>query len=183
MRLTLLCLTAIAGTALADFLIGNCASSGIEKGTSTRNEIALPGAEVDCNYKSVPKDKDICDASLTEIRTHNNGGVCPGNDDNRSLSFCGIPLQGTGCPDSYQMNTRDDCGDAALKFNKLPEDGFFYADLIDTAKNNIAVGRCVYEAAAGAKKVETCPASGKDEEEKCATFIRCYTGMYGSQNC
>lgn len=81
-------------------------------------------------------------------------------------------------------DTRDDCGDAALRDDKLPEDGFFYADLIDTAKNNIAVGRCVYEAAAGSEKEKTCPGGGDDgEDSKCATFIRCYTGMYGSEKC
>lgn len=97
-------LAATASTAFADFWIGNCASSSIDKDTASTNEIALPGSKVDCNYKTVPKDKDICDAGLTELNTLNNGGVCPGNDDDRSLSFCGIQLRGTGCPDSYQMS-------------------------------------------------------------------------------
>lgn len=69
------------------------------------------------------------------------------------------------------VDNRDDCGDDALKNNKLPDDGFFYANLLDTAKNNVQVGRCVYEAAKGQ---EDCPAdSNKDADEMrvCATFV------------
>ncbi|KXS96160.1 hypothetical protein AC578_2665 [Pseudocercospora eumusae] len=86
---------------LADFWIGNCAS------TSTTpidpKSIPLPGSDLDCNYKAYPGNGDICNATHL-IDTKNNGGVCPGNDDNRSLSFCGIELVGSGCPESFQIS-------------------------------------------------------------------------------
>lgn len=97
---TRLIVLAISGSALADFWIGNCASYG----AADKTEIALPGEELDCNYKAFPDGEDICTATAV-IDTSNNGGVCPGNDDNRSLSFCGIALTGSGCPDSFQIST------------------------------------------------------------------------------
>ncbi|KAI5366143.1 hypothetical protein Slin14017_G037830 [Septoria linicola] len=175
-RLTLL-FAAAAGTAVADFWIGNCASTS---NAASSDEIALPGSQIDCNYKAVPDATQICNATA-EINTQNNGGVCPGNDESRSLSFCNLELAGSGCPSSFRINTRDDCGDAALKNNTLPANGFFYGDLIDTAQNNIAVGRCVYEADPDGQ--EKCTGGEAGEETVCQTFIRCYTGMYGSQAC
>ncbi|KXT14302.1 hypothetical protein AC579_8415 [Pseudocercospora musae] len=162
--------------ALCDFWIGNCASSST--GPIDPKSIPLPGSDLDCNYKAYPGNGDICNATAL-IDTKNNGGVCPGNDDNRSLSFCGIELVGSGCPKSFQINLRDDCGDVALKNGRIPDDGFFYGDLIDTAKNNIAVGRCVYEQPATTEE-KCATGAAKGEETSCKTFIRCYTGMYGS---
>lgn len=82
---------------------------------------------------------------------------------------------------SVESDLRDDCGDAALKKGKIPDDGFFYGDLIDTAKNNIAVGRCVYESPKDGHK--KCAPAEEGEETTCATFLRCYTGMYGTSVC
>ena len=79
--------------------IGNCASHDAADG----NEIALPGEELDCNYKAFPDGDDICEVT-TFIDTRNNGGVCPGNDDDRSLNFCDIELTGSGCPSSYRIS-------------------------------------------------------------------------------
>lgn len=80
------------------------------------------------------------------------------------------------------VDARDDCGDVALRREALAEDGFFYAGLIDTAKNNAPVGRCVYEVAQnGTQKCSAAGAEGEDAE--CATFIKCYTTMYGTTEC
>lgn len=59
----------------------------------------------------------------------------------------------------------------------MPPDGFFYADLIDTARNNIAVGRCVYEG------MEGVDCSRGNVTRTCEGFVRCYTGMYGTEEC
>lgn len=100
MKTTILALFALTGHTLADFWIGNCASSGANKDAK---DIALPGSDLDCNYKAYPGAGDICNATQL-IDTKNNGGVCPGNDDNRSLSFCGIELAGSGCPATFQIS-------------------------------------------------------------------------------
>lgn len=56
----------------------------------------------------------------------------------------------TPTPSKSHPPVRDDCGDVFLaNEGAVPEDGHFYANLIDTARNNIAVRRCVYEAAKG----------------------------------
>lgn len=94
----LACVLAVAGLVTADFYIGNCAAGHIDN----TQGIALPGATEDCNYVAVQQDSDICYATQ-QIQTPNDGGVCPGNRDERSLSFCGVSLTGSGCPDSFQM--------------------------------------------------------------------------------
>lgn len=199
----LIALAFTSQTVLADFHIGNCASSDLDGNSQEKDAkgIALPGSQLDCNYKAVPDGSDICTAQQ-EIRTLNDGGVCPGNNEDRSLNFCGITLTGSGCPASYQLGSssisiehaqrqlmtdrltdpRDDCGDVALRRDDLAEDGYFYAGLIDTNNNNIAVGRCVYEVAQNG--TQTCPmADSPDLQSQCATFIKCYTTMYGNTKC
>lgn len=114
MKLTLPLLAFLAPSALADFWIGNCASSS---NSPSPQDIALPGSDLDCNYKAYPGNSDICNSTQL-IDTKNNGGVCPGNDDNRSLSFCGIELAGSGCPASFQISElseakREDRGGSA----------------------------------------------------------------------
>lgn len=193
----ILLLTAISGSALADFFIGNCASADLDAKPGVEG-IALPGGEVDCDYVAVPENGKICDQDTT-LSTTNDGGICPGNEAKRSLNFCSAALPGSGCPNTFQMgfsmlesqtrqwcntdcsaDSRDDCGDIALADKKLPSDGVFYSDLIDTARQNIAVGRCVYEQAKGGEI--DCPGSD-DGQKKCATFIRCYTAQYGTTEC
>ncbi|KAF2161544.1 hypothetical protein M409DRAFT_27942 [Zasmidium cellare ATCC 36951] len=170
--LSLLTLTLTTRT-LADFTIGNCASY------TPSNSSALPCSSIKCDYVAVPATVNICNINST-IRTHNDGGVCPGNDGNRSLDFCLAESTGSGCPGSFQMNTRDDCGDVVLANDgALPDDGYFYADLIDTSRNNIAVGRCVYETAPGGEVA----CSRGNTTRNCETFVKCYTGMYGTKEC
>lgn len=49
-------------------------------------------------------------------------------------------------PDSCHQGQPHPCQPhAALENRPPPENGFFCADLVDTARNNSAVGRCVYE--------------------------------------
>ena len=96
-----LLLAAISGSALADFFIGNCASSNLDANPGVEG-IALPGGEVDCDYVSVPENGEICKQNVT-IPTTNNGGICPGDQKERSLNFCSAPLPGSNCPKTFQM--------------------------------------------------------------------------------
>lgn len=94
-------IAAASGPALADFRIGNCASSKNLSDKPDANEISLPGSNVECDYRAYPDGSDICNA--TTLNTQNDGGVCPGNNKDRSLSFCNIELFGSNCPASFQI--------------------------------------------------------------------------------
>lgn len=81
------------------------------------------------------------------------------------------PSRGTPCrlpeiTDGRYLDPRDDCGDKALKDSKFPEDGYFYGNLINTAKNSIQVGRCVYEVEKTDNKAEKMCKPSKKEAGK-----------------